>query len=388
MRRKNALDLLAAARPADLDLPGAHRARMEELPPPVRRGRARRGGAVAASLATASVIGVLAVPRLLDPGVSSGQVATESAGYALDMAARSAAGQRQTPGRFWYTEGLILGEEIIGAPGNRYRIKTRVQTGRWAPRDPATLTVLTESGLPTVPASGQEEQAWRRAGEPKLCGNDTDCANDTAPLGRTRFMFMPGTWPYEDQGLTLPAAELLDLPQESDALRERLLAFWPAYSETMKDWPTPPAGSSLPTKDSWLLSISLDLLQHAPISAGTRGALYRMVANLPGTRALGRIPDAEGRLGIGIGWTQAVEDGQSEQQLIVEESSGRLLALQNVVMKPWSQDPAGHEGAAGLPAGTVYHALVYQRAAWTDTPARLPKGCSTSTQTNRKDCVG
>ncbi|MFI6734120.1 CU044_5270 family protein [Nonomuraea sp. NPDC050451] len=388
MKRKNALDLLAAARPADLDLPGSPRPRMEELPTPVRRGRARWVGAVAASLATASVIGVLAFPRLLDPGVSTGHVSTGPAGNALDTAARNAAAQQQTPGRFWYTEGLILGEEIIGAPGNRYRIKTRVQTGRWSPRDPATLTVLTERGMPTVPASGQEEQAWRRAGKPKLCGNDTDCRNDTAPLGRTRFMFMPGTWPYGDGGITLPAAELLDLPKEPDALRERLLAFWPAYSESMKDWPSPPEGSSLPTKDSWLLGISLELLQHAPISAGTRGALYRMVANLPGSRALGQIPDAEGRLGVGIGWTQAVGDGQSEQQLIVEESSGRLLTLQNVVVKPWSQDAAGIEGLAGLPAGTVYHALVYQRATWTDTPAQLPEGCPAPTQTDRKDCVG
>ncbi|MFD1540835.1 CU044_5270 family protein [Nonomuraea guangzhouensis] len=387
MKRKNALDLLAAARPADLDLPGSPQT-MEELPTPVRRGRARWVGAVAASLATASVIGALALPRLLDPGVSTGHMATHSAGNALDTAARNAAAQRQTPGRFWHTEGLILGEEVIGAPDNRYRIKTRVQTGRWVPRDPATRTVFTERGLPTVPASGQEEQAWRRAGKPKLCGNDTDCKNDTAPLGRTRFMFMPGTWPYGDQGLTLPAAELLDLPQEPDALRERLLAFWPAYSESMKDWPSPPPGSSLPTKDSWLRGISLDLLQHAPISAGTRGALYRMVANLPGTRALGQIADAEGRLGIGIGWTQAVGDGQSEQQLIVEESSGRLLALQSVVVKPWSRDPAGSEGAAGLPAGTVYDALVYQRAAWTNTPARLPEGCSGAVQTDRMECVG
>jgi hypothetical protein len=195
---------------------------------------------------------------------------------------------------------------------------------------------------------------------------------------------MPGTWPYGDQGLTLPAAELLDLPKEPDALRERACwRFWPAYSETMKDWPSPPAGSSLPTKDSWLLGISLELLQHAPISAGTRGALYRMVAGLPGTRALGRIPDAEGRLGVGIGWTQAVGDGQSEQQHIVDESSGRLLALQNVVVKPWSRDPAGGEGLAGLPAGTVY-----QRAAWTDTSARLPEGCPAPTRNDRKDRVG
>jgi hypothetical protein len=388
VKRKNVLDVLAAARPADLDPPGTSRARVEELVAPVRGRQARWIGAVAASLATASVIAVLGVPRLWGQDTVTGQVASRSAANVLDVAADRAAGQRQAPGRYWHTEGLILGEQVIGSPDNRYRIRTRVQTSRWVPLGAEAYLLFTERGLPTVRASAADEQAWRRAGAPKLCGDDSDCENDTAPLGRTRFIFRPSTWPIQDQGLTLSTSELLDLPRDPDALKERLLSFWPAYEKTMAAWPSPPPGASLPAKESWLLGLSLSLLQDSPMSAGTRAALYRMVASLPGTRALGQVRDAEGRLGIGVGWRQAMGDGWSEEQLIVDESSGRLLALQQVVVEQASQNPPGADGLAGLPAGTIYDALVYQQATWTDTPPTLPADCPAPKQNGRNECLG
>ncbi|GGQ24473.1 CU044_5270 family protein [Streptosporangium pseudovulgare] len=358
-----------------------------ELGRPIRRRHSGWLGAVAASLATVSVIALLTVPRLMGQGAVTGQVVGPSSANVLDAAADRAAGQRQAPGRYWHTSGMILGEEIIGSPDNRYRIRTRAQTSSWVPLG-SEYTVLTESGLPTVRASAADEQAWRRAGAPKLCGNDSDCGNDTAPLGRTRFMFMPGTWPIRDQGLTLPASELLDLPQDPDVLEKRLLSFWPAYEKTMAAWPSPSSGTSLPTKEAWLLDLSLKLLQHSPISAGTRAALYRMVASLPGTRALGQVRDAEGRLGIGVGWRRAMGDGWSETQLIVDESSGSLLALQQVVVEQASQDPPGADGIAGLPRGSIYHALVYQKATWTDTPPTLPADCPAPKRNGRNECLG
>ncbi|GLW12770.1 hypothetical protein Misp01_78980 [Microtetraspora sp. NBRC 13810] len=384
MKRKNVLDILAAARPADLDLAGTSPLRAEELPAPVRARRAR-WVVVAASLATVSVIGAVAIPRLMYAGTATPSMVA-STGHTLDGAADRAAETRQAPGDYWHTEGLILQEQVIGPPDGRYRIRTRIETSRWAPRDPGPYVVLTERGLPTVPTSPSDQEAWRRAGAPELCGDDTDCENDTAPLGRTRFIFMPGTWPYHDQGLTLSAGELLDLPRDPAVLKERLLSFWSAYEAGMAGWPAPPAGASLPTKDSWLLTLSLELLQTAPISGGTRAALYRMVADLPGTRALGQVRDAGGRLGVGVGWARPQGDGQSEQQLIVDESTGQVLSLQHVVVKPWSKD-SGDEGLAGLPAGTVYHALVYQRATWTDTPPEIPAHCPVPRQGAREDCV-
>ncbi|MBN6050426.1 CU044_5270 family protein, partial [Nonomuraea sp. RK-328] len=387
VKRKDVLDVLAAARPADLDPPGTSRAQVVELRAPVRRRHARWLGAVAASLATVSVIAVIGVPRLMGQDTVTGQVAGGSSANVLDMAADRAAGQRQTLGRYWHTSGLILGEQLIGSPDNRYRIRTRVQTSRWVPLGPEYL-VLTERGLPTVPASAADEQAWRRAGAPKLCGNDSNCRNDTAPLGRTRFMFRPSTWPIHDEGLTLSASDLGDLPRDPDVLKKRLLSFWPAYEKSMADWPSPPPGASLPTKESWLLDLSLELLEHSPISGETRAALYRMVASLPGTRALGQVRDAGGRLGIGVGWRRAMGDGWSERQLIVDESSGRLLAMQEVVVEQASQDPPGDNGIAGLPAGSIYHALVYQKATWTDTPPTLPADCPAPKENGRNECLG
>ncbi|MBT2229580.1 RNA polymerase sigma factor [Nonomuraea sp. NEAU-A123] len=309
VKRKNVLDVLAAARPADLDPPGTPRAQVVELGAPVRGRQVRWVGAVVASLAMASVIAVLGVPRLLGHDTVTGQVTGRSAANVLDVAADRASGQQQVPGRYWHTVGLILGEQVIGSPDNRYRIKTRVQTSRWVPRGPEAYMLFTERGMPTVRASAANEQAWRRAGAPKLCGVDSDCGNDTAPLGRTRFMFRPSTWPIQDQGLTLSASELLDLPRDQDALKERLLSFWPAYGKTMAAWPSPPPGASLPTKESWLLSLSLDLLQNSPISAGTRlpstGWWRVCPAPAPWARSgtprggWGSASDGEGRWGTG-----------------------------------------------------------------------------------------
>ncbi|WP_214412114.1 CU044_5270 family protein [Sphaerisporangium fuscum] len=383
MKRKNVLEVLAAARPADLDPPGMSSIR--EFPHQVRRRRRGWIGAVAASVATVSVIGLATVPRLVGGDVSTGRLLGGPAAHALDAAADRAAAQPARSGRYWHTRGYILDEEIIGPPGGRYRVKTRVEASRWAPRDPATALVLAESGLPTTPASAADTRAWRRAGSPKLCGDDTDCGNDTAPLGRTRYMFMQSNWPYREEGLPLPVNELLALPQDPVALKERLLSFWPAYHASMADWPSPFPGYSLrPRKDDWLRDLSLDLLQYGPISPGTRAALYRLVAGSPGTRFLGQVRDVTGRQGVAVGWTTNEADGQSERQLVVDESDGSLLAVQNVVVKPLSKDPQGQPGLAGLPAGTVYHALVYERSGWTESPPKLPARCDAKAG---KECV-
>ncbi|SDK12267.1 CU044_5270 family protein [Nonomuraea jiangxiensis] len=384
MKRRNVLDVLAAARPADLG--GPAEPAIAELPHREKR-RGRWVGAVAASLATAVVIGVMALPRLIGGDVSTGHLLGDPAANPLDTVAERAAAQPDASGRYWHVEGRVLGEEIIGSAEHPYQIKTGVQTSRWVPRDPAEVLVLAQRGMPSVPASAVDEDAWRRAGAPELCGNDTDCENDTAPFGRTRYMFMSSDWPFRDEGLTLPVNELLALPQEPGALRERLLSFWPAYSRSMANWPSPPAEASLPRKASWLLDLSLDLLQYAPISARTRAALYRMVADLPGTRAVGRVRDAEGRWGLAVGWTDVLADGQAERRLIVNESDGALLSIQHVIVKPWTYDPPGITGLTGLRPGTVYQELVHHGSGWMDTLPRLPTSCPGPPVVAGKGCV-
>ncbi|MBT2229579.1 hypothetical protein [Nonomuraea sp. NEAU-A123] len=72
----------------------------------------------------------------------------------------------------------------------------------------------------------------------------------------------------------------------------------------------------------------------------------------------------------------------------MDESSGRLLALQQVVVEQASRNPPGDEGLAGLPAGTIYHALVYQKATWTDTPPTLPADGPAPKNGGRNECLG
>ncbi|MGP4104058.1 CU044_5270 family protein [Nonomuraea sp. KM90] len=385
MKRRNVLDILAAARPADLD--GLGKPAIIELPHRDKR-RGRWIGVIATALATAMVIGVVALPRLIEGDVLTGHTLSSPAAQLLDAVAERAAAQPDASGRYWHAEGYLLGEEIIDTAAPPYRIKTRVQRSRWIPRDPAAPLILAQRGMPSLPASTADRDAWRRAGAPKLCGNDTDCDNDVSPLSRTRYSFLPSNWPFSAEGLTLPINELRALPQEPGALKERLLSFWPAYSTSMASWPSPPAGTSLPTRDSWLLDLSLDLLQHGPISARTRAALYRMVADLPGTRALGQVRDREDRSGVAVGWTNMLADGQTERRLIVDETDGDLLSIQDVIVKSWTYDPPGITGLTGLPAGTVYQEFVSQRSGWTNTPPQLPEQCRGLPAVAGKSCVG
>ncbi|GAA3122591.1 CU044_5270 family protein [Streptosporangium carneum] len=414
MKRRNVLDALAAARPADLDRargagggttePGAvWRAEGdgavwrigERLGEPGgspavgdhRTGRDRRRrptwvGVVAAAVGTAVVIGVVALPQLSRTSSNEVRVGgSSSAGTVLDAAADRAAEQRQKPGAYWRAETVVVDEQNTGPEGDRYRIRTRNRQTEWIPRDPASSRVLVVRGLSAEPASPEDRAAWRRAGAPRPCGHDTDCRNDIAPIGGTRVLFLPAARPGDTMGMSLGTDELLGLPQDPDALRERLLSFWPAYEKRMAAWPTTLPGTSRLTKDWWLWEVAAHLMSNAPISGGTRGALYRMVARMPGVRALGRVRDVEGRPGVGIAIAGVNHGGgQDEQQVIVDESDGRLLALQNVVVRPWLLDPAYISGVAGLPAGTVYRALVYERAGWTDVPPVLPEGCTEATQ--------
>lgn len=59
----------------------------------------------------------------------------------------------------------------------------------------------------------------------------------------------------------------------------------------------------------------------------------------------------------------------------MSESAGRLLAVQNVVVRPWRKNPYVTEGLVGLPVGAVYLAVVYRQATWTNTPSKWPKSC-------------
>ncbi|MBB5081017.1 hypothetical protein [Nonomuraea endophytica] len=344
MRRK-VMRTLAEARPDGLDpVPGGVRA----------PGRRRGSGWVAMVAVAVVVAAVVTVPRLW----MDGRETTATAAGTLDVAAEAA--RRQVPlpeGNYWSVTTLISAEESAG----RYRVTVTSKTERFLPRDPAGFQLLAMTGLHTRPLTAKDAAAWRAAGSPRLCGDDTDCENDVSPVGRHRYTAMPSLWPLDDSGLTLPLSRLVELPVEPAALRERLLALWPAYQERMKDWPPAPKGAALPTRDTWLWSLSLDLLA-TPVSGGTRAALYQMLEDLPGVRGLGRVTDAGGRPGAAI--------AMGGEQLVVSEETGQVLARQDAAA-----------------SGRVVNAVLFQGAKWVGKLPRLPKGCP-KVPVRDTDCVG
>ncbi|MFE0151979.1 hypothetical protein ACFWY5_32870 [Nonomuraea sp. NPDC059007] len=344
--RRTVMRTLAEARPDDLDpVPGGG------VRVPGRRRGARWTAVVAVAVVVAAVV---AVPRLW----MDARETTATPAGTLDVAAEAARRQAPVPeGNYWRVTTLISSEESTG----RYRVTVSSRTERFLPRDPAAFQLLALTGLHTRPLTAKDAAAWRAVGSPRLCGDDTDCENDTSPQGRHRYTAMPSLWPLDDSGLTLPLSRLAELPVEPGALRERLLALWPAYQERMKDWPPAPKGASLPTREGWLWSLSLDLLE-TPISGGTRAALYQMLEGLPGVRGLGRVTDAGGRPGAAL--------AMGGTRLIVSEENGQVLARQETEA-----------------SGRVVNAVLFQGATWVDTLPSLPKGCP-KVPDRDTDCVG
>lgn len=226
----------------------------------------------------------------------------------LDAAANRAA-EQQTPKAYWHTDASIYGEEVIGSAGNRYRIRTGVQVTQWTPshpasawvnswtgRGPASVRVLIGRDLPTRLASSEDEAAWRREGAPKLCGNDTDCENDINRFGRHGGYATSHLLPLTDTllptqgpsltstpGISLTSDELLDLPQDPDALKKRLMPFWLTYEKQTARRPpaTSITGRSPYTKNSWFWAISVELLRDAPITGAPAPPSTGWLRNCP-----------------------------------------------------------------------------------------------------------
>jgi hypothetical protein len=65
----------------------------------------------------------------------------------------------------------------------------------------------------------------------------------------------------------------------------------------------------------------------APTTGGTRAALYRILAKLPGVQLVGTVQDPLGRTGTAIARQEStIEGGTDTRTLIIDAQSGGLLA--------------------------------------------------------------
>ncbi|SDM71662.1 hypothetical protein [Nonomuraea jiangxiensis] len=93
----------------------------------------------------------------------------------------------------------------------------------------------------------------------------------------------------------------------------------------------------------------------AESTPGTRAALYRMLADLPGTRVAVGVTDPDGRTGVALMYGGLHTLGQ----IVIDRDSGDLLALQD------EQVPANGK-ASGLDDRGMFDSYVVQRLGWTN----------------------
>ncbi|MGW3362747.1 CU044_5270 family protein [Streptosporangium canum] len=352
------------------DVPPAGHGKTAEARARVLNGGRRRWvsawtGVLVASAATVAVIGAIAVvPRL-----GGGPVATvtqTSAEEVLSAAAdRMARWQEATGGRYWRREMEQVYRQRISVGGREFVAEDRVRDVLWNGIDRNKVMVV--SGLDTRPFTAADRVEWEKAGSPRLCGSDTDCRNDMVPMGKTRYLVSSEKEGLKQSTLELSVRELLDLPHDPAELKEKLLSYWPAAREAMKDTQsTSSAQVQLPERDYWLWGLGERLLLDAPTTPGTRAAVYRMLAGLPGVRVVDGIRDVEGRVGVAI--LRGGANGEGEEQIVIDRETGDLLATQDVLPVPTADQ-------GNIPPGIVYMAMVIKKLGWTDDEPVIPEGC-------------
>ncbi|MFI7055973.1 hypothetical protein ACIBLB_28310 [Streptosporangium canum] len=285
-------------------------------------------------------------------------------------------GQEATDRPYWRREIEVVSLDRADPAVGRFVVEIRNRQVVWLGRRQGMVHEL--RGLSSRPYTSTDEAAWRSAGSPKLCGVDTDCGNDSNPLGRTSyFVDSELTAPLDKSISSLTIDEFLGLPEEPGALKAKLRSYWPAYQKAMKTWPTPPAGLSLPDADDRLRELSEALLYNVPSTSKVRAAAYRILADLPGTRVTDGVRTVDGRRGVAL--TTAVDGGVYERQLVVDRDTGELMAIQNVLLRPDART------YPGIPGGTVVHTLAMKKIGWTDATPEIPARCASQAQ--RRYCI-
>ncbi|NUW43968.1 CU044_5270 family protein [Nonomuraea rhodomycinica] len=311
------------------DVPPADHARVLAVRAEVLGGtRRRRRTSVwpRVTLAAAAVTGVLAagavvVPRLggdrtgtVSPSTTATAVATTSSPTAsspeeaLATAADRLAAQPPGTGAWWRREAIRTRRAWTKADPP-FTVEHRLTEVVWIDRQGRRRSEQgrVSSSLPTA----ADRRAWKKAGSPKLCGDHDDCQ-----IGKVFFMPM--------------RLKQATLPEEAGALKALLLRQRPK-DRVDKD-------------EEWLWAAARWILLDSAATPRARAAVYRMLAGLPGADVVGRAHDTEGRTGI------ALEHGNAfiRQQLVIDPTSGDLLAVQTVV------------------SGDVLDAYAVRRLGWTD----------------------
>ncbi|MEU5876006.1 CU044_5270 family protein [Spirillospora sp. NPDC047279] len=365
------------------------------VPVAVRRHARWTKPALAAGLVAASVAGLMTWNAAIGGGYGGEAAPTRSAptrpapppeplmsARTILLAAAENLDKTPSKGAYWYTR-QIVGDQVrpIGAD---YVIERGTEIQNWIPVSPKEYhwIVMRETGA--KPATSADQTAWRRAGSPdrwQVTASDAlgvsgkpipvDVITEKiksvpVPAAAGEPFAMPASlrpgWTGFVPGAKLTPAVLRGLPTDQADLKSRILGW--LSSAGIKD---------ADQRNERLFNIGSNLLAADPAPPKVRAAAYQMLAGLPGMRSLGTVTDRLGRTGraVAVRRDDGPDGPRREERLIIDPVTGRLLATEEIVLRPDDVHVASR--SAPQRPGQVVRFSVMLDARWTDEAPVLPK---------------
>jgi hypothetical protein len=370
-----------------------------------RRHRARRlrrphlAGLAAAGavVAGAAVLAAVALPQAppvkpgvyrLPAGTSASAGSAASARRILLAAAETVSRLSRAPttGRYWVTPALMGNLIEVGPARGKYVILERVRDEHWTARSPWVYSPEVDQSLGVQLATAANRAIWRRDGSPttwnvgldiSLAGPHGDANGATARIGAAPGKPIMGGLardrePFSVGMTTLSARQLLALPADPARLKALLLRGYSASD----DGPVA----------AYLFEITPSVFE-LPVTPAVRAALYRMLAELPGVRSLGRVRDVAGREGQAVELTGRYSRCGEHWEFypkyaVLRSTYAWCVVQQRLVINPATGSPLSQElRYLELPPGQQWKAPdglfsfeIFGHSHWTnaDPPVKLP----------------
>ncbi|MFH8466465.1 CU044_5270 family protein [Streptomyces sp. NPDC017991] len=401
-QRPDVMKVLADARPDELDpsrLANSRRQR-EDLARILARttdsrparpgargplwGGIRPLGAVAALTAVAASAVVVTTLDRDSSGVRAG-TAPQSSSAAAEPGADgdvrvdgrlellSVAKKAETPaaeGTYWQTTTRSEDVNVVAATGDKEQLLAvrTTSTDKWSVGVRPGTRSLMVSGLDgvTEPRTKADEARWRAAGSPETLQAEVAGNEEGGTLGYTMGTRRPMVmrtdaddkiYALGPQNITYQ--DLRELPSDSGELRRELERLYARDS----------GADTSDGRTAYVLRQAADLIT-MPVEPAVRAAAYRVMAELPGVRGLGRVTDPLGREGVGFTFpgTPSTPLGRVAQRLVVDPSTGEMLAEQSVLV-----EPSARAEKAGLDAGATVNYSATTRMSWGEHQIAVPK---------------
>ncbi|GAA2314029.1 CU044_5270 family protein [Streptomyces kunmingensis] len=307
-----------------------------------------------------------------DPGSSTSNGATDvSVDGRLELL--GVARKAETPaaeGTYWQTTSRSQNVEVVkaaGGQGQPFAVRT-TSTEEWSVGVRPGTRSLMVSGLDatTEPRTRADENRWRSAGSPATMQAEVPGNDGGGRLGYTMGTRRPmvmrtdaddKVYALGPQNITYQ--DLLELPADVTELRRKLERLYADDS----------GADTGAGRAAYVLRQAADLVT-MPVKPAVRAAAYRVMAELPGVRGLGRVTDPLGREGAGFTFpgTDPTPLGSVRQRLVVDASTGELLCEQLVLV-----EPSAMARKAGLDAGTTVNYTATTRMGWGEKQITVPK---------------